>query len=128
MKIFGVGPNKTGTVSIRYACERLGLRVLHDREKGERLCRALRLADSVIDELDNYDVFLDGPYHEVINEIRNFIDDPRFMRLHRDFNDWVNSRIVHCLHNHVMDSETVMFKQEFNELYELDQHLLEEIK
>ncbi len=129
MKIFGVGPNKTGTVSIAEACQRLGLRVLHDRKKGERICEALKvqaneskLLDPVIDELDNYDVFLDGPYYEVISEIKNCVDDPRFICLFRNIDDWVNSRIVHCLHNRVMGSgkwieiDTLTWVEEYKEI------------
>ncbi len=129
MKIFGIGPNKTGTVSIAEACQRLGLRVLHDRKKGERICEALKvqaneskLLDPVIDELDNYDVFLDGPYYEVMNEIRNALDDPRFLCLSRGMDGWINSRIVHCLHNRVMDAgnwkeiDTVAWRKELRRI------------
>lgn len=130
MKIFGIGPNKTGTVSIEEACKRLGLRVLHDRKIGERICDALKtkrtdLVDPVLAELDEYDVFLDGPYHEVIDEIREFAFDPRFLGLTRDIDDWINSRIVHCLHNRVLNTgqwkeiHTKAWRREFREIGEL---------
>jgi len=102
MKVFGVGPNKSGTVSIKEACKQLGLRVLHDRnDRGMEIIESFKNGD-LHPAIAEYDVFLDAPYYEVINEIRTLVNDCRFIHLSREYNDWIASRIAHCFYSRVM--------------------------
>lgn len=98
MKLFGIGTNKTGTVSMRYAFETAGLRVLHDYGAGRLIVEDLQAGRRPA-ALDQYDVFLDGPYEDAAELLLDQVPDSRLLYHWRPLNDFICSSMMHVLDN-----------------------------
>ena len=102
MKVFGIGLNKTGTISLHEALETLGLRSLHwggpeVRKVVERAAAANRPR---VDDLPGYDAFSD-----IWDLSRRFAllaeqyPGSRFILTTRDLDGWIDSRRRHVERN-----------------------------
>jgi hypothetical protein len=90
--IFGVGLNKTGTTSICRALELLGWAPRHNSEANELSARSWRWPGGV-------NAFLDGPLHRHQWRLAEGFRDAMFIQTIRPQDDWINSRVIHVLHN-----------------------------
>lgn len=98
-KLFGVGPNKTGTTSLALALRQLGFRTLHDDVAGREIIAALQRG-AHDPRLDEYEAFLDAPYWQVLPQIdARFGDAARYLLHTREREAWITSRLTHVLHN-----------------------------
>lgn len=82
-KVFCIGLNKTGTTSIHFAFQKLGLRSFHGGTFDSRI-----------------DAFSDGRYYRHFKELDHLAPNSKFILNTRDLRGWVESRIKHCLNNH----------------------------
>ncbi|TWT63174.1 sulfotransferase [Rubinisphaera italica] len=98
MKLFGIGTNKTGTVSMKYAFEAAGLRVLHDWAAGQIIVDDLQ-AGRVPAALEKYDIFVDGPYIDCADLILDAVPDAKLLYQWRPLNDFICSSLMHILDN-----------------------------
>jgi len=101
-KVFGIGLNKTGTISLHEALETLGLRSLHWGGPEVRLTieRARDEGRPLVDDLDGYDAFSDIL---VLSENFALLDaqypGSRFVLTTRPVEEWVESRRRHVERN-----------------------------
>lgn len=82
-KVFCIGLNKTGTTSIHYAFQKLGLRSFHGGTYDSRI-----------------DAFSDGRYYRNFKELDEMAPNSKFILNTRDLRAWVTSRVKHCLAGH----------------------------
>ena len=96
MRLFGIGLNKTGTTSLTHALRQLGFEAIHMGGINARLksFRRGRMA-----AFEDQKCFLDGDLYLYWRELRSAYPDAKFILTTRDREDWINSRIVHVLHN-----------------------------
>jgi len=100
-KIFVFGYNKTGTVSLSYALEIIGYRVLHMGRTGQSFKGFLfKIADNlhipgknVLDGLEEYDCYLDYPIYEptVFSHIVYEYPDAKYISLTKNLDGYVDS-------------------------------------
>lgn len=121
-KIIGIGPNKTGTVTLWRVLEDVyGLRVLHDAGIGKAVTDAA-LRGNRHPAFDDFDVFLDGPYHRAAMEFRKF-EDVSYLLHVRDLEKWITSRLTHVLYNRVtktsqwLHADTYRWRSEWNKIH-----------
>jgi hypothetical protein len=109
-KIFGVGLNKTGTVSLTRAVTQLGFTAVHHNtatlsptELTDRVHRAIAEGAPPFhyaDEVGDADAFFDI---RVVEERFEYFDrhcpGSKFILHTRDVDDWITSRIQHVEHN-----------------------------
>lgn len=113
--IFGVGLNKTGTTSIAKALKILGISTRHGAPENAASLKSGCWPDDV-------DAFLDGPIHVHQFELAEQFPEALFIQTVRPMDDWINSRIVHVLHNRLrndgdpwLEIDTVAWRQEYEE-------------
>lgn len=102
MKIFGIGLNKTGTVSLHHALTELGYRSLHfaGPEEREKIRRARREGRGLVDHLPEYDAFSD-----IWSLSKDFalLDEQypgsKFILTTRTLDGWLESRRHHVERN-----------------------------
>lgn len=102
MKIFGIGLNKTGTVSLHNALLALGYRSLHfaGPEEREKIQQARREGRGLVDYLPEYDAFSD-----IWSLSKNFalLDEQypgsKFILTTRGLDGWLRSRRHHVERN-----------------------------
>jgi hypothetical protein len=98
MKVFGIGLNKTGTTSLRLACETLGLRHMSCRRDLLVAVREGRLED-VFAVVDAYDSFDDWPWPLIYRPLFERYRDSRFVLTVRASPErWLASLKKHALH------------------------------
>jgi hypothetical protein len=114
-KIFGVGPNHTGTRSLNKALEILGYKSRHDHQANK-----LDLETLSFDELDAY---LDGPLREKFKDLDAKYPAAKFILSTRDKESWITSRIIHVLRNRVFadnpwtEINTWQWRREYDALH-----------
>ncbi len=82
-KVFCIGLNKTGTTSLHFAFQKLGLCSFHGGSFDSRI-----------------DAFSDGRYFEQFIELDKLCPNSKFILNTRDLRDWIMSRIKHCQRGH----------------------------
>ena len=102
MKIFGIGLNKTGTISLHQALTGLGLSSLHWGGPPSRRAveRAIREGKPLLTYLGEYDAYSDIQRLSVSFDVldRQY-PGSRFILTTRDVDDWVDSRRRHVERN-----------------------------
>lgn len=102
MRIFGIGLNKTGTISLHEALERLGYRSLHwgGPEPRRLIERAMEAGRPMVDDLSEYDAFSDI---WLLSQNFELLDrqypGSRFILTTRDLEGWLESRRHHVEKN-----------------------------
>lgn len=101
-KIFCIGLNKTGTISLHQALEMLGFRSLHwgGPASGRAVGAALREGRRLVEDLGPYDAYSDiaalSKRYEILDEQ---YPGSRFILTTRPMEGWVASRRAHVLRN-----------------------------
>lgn len=101
-KVFCIGLNKTGTISLHQGFEMLGLRSLHwgGPSSGRAVGQALREGRPLVDDLGPYDAYSDiaalSKRYEILDAQ---YPDARFILTTRPIEGWVASRRAHVLRN-----------------------------
>lgn len=98
MKIFCIGLNKTGTISLHHAFERLGFRSLHwgGPETKQKISRAMREGRGLVDLLGPYDAYSDiWGIAQRFGMLDEQYPGARFVLNTRDLDAWLNSRRAH---------------------------------
>lgn len=103
-KVFGIGINKTGSKSIAKAMTILGFNSLNNANECRRLTAALRQGEFP-EDLSQYDFFVDFPSPPV-PELINRLPNAKFILTTRDRDEWLQSRVIHVLHNIVTKSSS----------------------
>lgn len=101
-KVFGIGVNKTGTKSVSQFTKQLGLRTMHDRPSGKSIRDAINRGRRGIPFMSSNDAFFDLPEDINLEKLIERFPDARFIMTTRDTKKWVDSRIVHVLHNRIV--------------------------
>lgn len=102
MKVFCIGLNKTGTISLHEALATLGFRSLHWGGPQIRITieRALEAGRPLVDDLGPYDAFSDIL---VLSEHFDVLDEQypasKFVLNTRPLDDWIDSRRRHVERN-----------------------------
>jgi hypothetical protein len=102
MRVFGIGLNKTGTISLHEALERLGLRSLHHGGPavGSAVQRAIAEGRPLLDHLGEHDAFSDIAILSL-----NFVlldrqyPGSKFILTTRGLDGWLESRRQHVARN-----------------------------
>lgn len=108
MKIFGIGLNKTGTLSLHEALQTLGFRSLHWGGPDVRRIveRARDEGRPLVDDLADHDAFSDI---WALSEAYALLDEQypgsRFVLTTRDREGWIDSRRRHVERNRVAAAE-----------------------
>lgn len=100
--MFGIGLNKTGTISLHEALETLGYRSLHwgGPEVRRLVERARDEGRPLLDDLPDYDAFSDiWALSESFDLLDRQYPGSRFVLTTRDVDSWVESRRRHVLRN-----------------------------
>jgi hypothetical protein len=101
-KVFGIGLNKTGTISLHEALETLGFRSLHwgGPEVKHAVLRALSENRPLVDDLGPYDAYSDiEPLSQNFDVLHAQYPGARFVLTTRDVESWVDSRRRHVERN-----------------------------
>lgn len=102
MKIFCIGLNKTGTISLHQALEMLGFSSLHwgGPSSGTKVGNALREGRPLVEDFPDHDAFSDiaalAKRYDILDEQ---YPDARFILTTRPMEPWVESRRAHVLRN-----------------------------
>jgi len=102
LKVFGIGLNKTGTISLHEALETLGFRSLHWGGPEVRLKVEAALGDGrpLVDDLGDYDAYSDiWRLSENFALLDRQYADSRFILTTRDLDGWLSSRTRHVERN-----------------------------
>jgi hypothetical protein len=104
VKVFGIGLNKTGTISLHEALETLGFRSLHwgGPEVRRTVERAFREKRPLVDDLPGYDAFSD--IYDLSARFALLAEQypgSRFVLTTRDLDGWIESRRRHVERNRV---------------------------
>lgn len=102
MKVFGIGLNKTGTISLHEALETLGLRSLHwgGPEVRRIVERAFYEKRPLVEDLPDYDAFSD--IWDLSHRFRLLVEQypgSRFILTTRELDGWIESRRRHVERN-----------------------------
>jgi hypothetical protein len=97
MRVIGVGLPKTGTTSLTVACQKLGLRALHNtvlarREMERNDAQGIGLLEG---RLANYEAFFDGPYAFYVDKLVEQYSAAKFIFHIRDLDTWLRSSTLH---------------------------------
>ena len=101
-KIFCIGLNKTGTISLHHALETIGFKSLHwgGPGTGDIIRRAAAEGRPLVEDLDEYDAFSDLA---VLSKQFPLLDEQypgsKFILTTRPMEPWVESRRAHVLRN-----------------------------
>jgi hypothetical protein len=104
VKVFGIGLNKTGTISLHEALETLGLRSLHwgGPEVREVVERAADEHRPLVDDLPGYDAYSDiWALSCRFALLAEQYPGSRFVLTTRDLDGWIDSRRRHVERNRV---------------------------
>lgn len=104
MKVFGIGLNKTGTISLHEALETLGLRSLHwgGPEVRRTIEQAFFEKRPLVDHLPDYDAFSDiWDLSKRFALLAEQYPGSRFILTTRDLDGWIDSRRRHVERNRV---------------------------
>lgn len=102
MKIFGIGLNKTGTISLHEALETLGYRSLHwgGPEVRRTIERAIAEGRPAVEDFPAYDAFSDiWCLSENFALLDRQYPGSRFVLTTRDLDSWIESRRRHVARN-----------------------------
>lgn len=102
MRVFGIGLNKTGTISLHEALETLGFRSLHwgGPEVRRTVERARAEGRPLVEDLPGYDAFSDiWALSEAFALLDVQYPGSRFVLTTRPVEDWVESRRRHVERN-----------------------------
>ncbi|QDU75968.1 hypothetical protein Pan97_30120 [Bremerella volcania] len=110
-KVFGIGINKTGTKSTAQFVKQLGLRTMHDRPNGKSIRDAINRGKRAVPFMFSNDAFFDLPEDIDHERLLERFPDARYIMTTRDTKQWVDSRIIHVLHN-----RTVTGKRSWTEI------------
>ena len=102
MKIFGIGLNKPGTISLHEALETLGFRSLHwgGPEVRRTIERAMAEGRPAVEDLDQYDAYSDiWCLSEHFDLLDRQYPGSRFILTTRDEASWIESRRRHVARN-----------------------------
>jgi len=99
-KIFVLGYNKTGTISLSQALQILGYSVLHTgsnnfMETLIKFSNNLEFNKGILDEIDKYDCYLDYPIYEptIFSHIVMEYPDAKYISLTKNLDDYVDSTL-----------------------------------
>jgi len=99
-KIFVLGYNKTGTVSLSQSLQILGYSVLHIGSNNfmeilMKFSNNLELGMGILDGIDKYDCYLDYPIYEptVFSHIVDEYPDAKYISLTKNLDDYVDSAL-----------------------------------
>lgn len=101
-KIFCIGLNKTGTISLHQALETLGFRSLHwgGPEVAKKIHVAFHEGRPLVEDLDDYDAYSDlVPISKRFDVLDRQYPGSRFILTTRDMEGWIRSRTAHVLRN-----------------------------
>lgn len=107
-RVFGIGLNKTGTISLHQALTRLGYRSLHwgGPEVRRVVERALAEGRPLVDDLPDHDAFSDiWCLSENFALLDRQYPGSRFVLTTRPIDAWVASRVQHVERNRVRRAE-----------------------
>ena len=97
-KIFVLGYNKTGTISLSQSLQILGYSVLHTGSNNfmeilMKFSNNLELGMGILDGIDKYDCYLDYPIYEptVFSHIVDEYPDAKYISLTRNLDDYVEA-------------------------------------
>jgi Sulfotransferase domain len=102
LKVFGIGLNKTGTVSLHAALEALGIRSLHwgGQDVRRKIVQAMEEGRRMVDDLPEYEAFSDIT---LLSENFALLDEQypgsKFILTMRSLDNWLNSRRAHVERN-----------------------------
>ncbi len=102
MKVFGIGLNKTGTISLHEALETLGFRSLHwgGPEVRVQVEQALAEGRPLVEDFPQYDAFSDiWALSEHFDVLDRQYPGSRFVLTTRDEDSWLASRRRHVERN-----------------------------
>jgi hypothetical protein len=99
-KIFVLGYNKSGTISLSQSLQILGYSVLHTgsnnfMETLMKFSNNLELGMGILDGIDKYDCYLDYPIYEptVFSHIVDEYPDAKYISLTKNLDDYVDSAL-----------------------------------
>jgi len=99
-KIFVLGYNKSGTISLSQSLQILGYSVLHTgsnnfMETIMKFSNNLELGMGILDGIDKYDCYLDYPIYEptVFSHIVDEYPDAKYISLTKNLDDYVDSAL-----------------------------------
>ena len=99
-KIFVLGYNKSGTISLSQSLQILGYSVLHTgsnnfMETLMKFSNNLELGMGILDGIDKYDCYLDYPTYEptVFSHIVDEYPDAKYISLTKNLDDYVDSAL-----------------------------------
>lgn len=101
-KIFCIGLNKTGTVSLHHALETLGFKSLHwgGPKVGNTIREAAEAGRPLVSDFDEYDAFSDlAVLSKQFEKLDGQYPGSRFILTTRPMEAWVESRRAHVLRN-----------------------------
>jgi hypothetical protein len=107
-KVFCIGLNKTGTISLHSALERLGFSSLHwgGPQTRERIERAMADGCPMVDDFPEYDAFSDiWVLSENFDRLDREYPASRFILTTRDLASWIGSRRHHVQRNVAMKAQ-----------------------
>ena len=99
-KIFVLGYNKSGTISLSQSLQILGYSVLHTGSNNfmeilMKFSNNLELGMGILDGIDKYDCYLDYPIYEptVFSHIVDEYPDAKYISLTKNLDDYVDSAL-----------------------------------
>ena len=99
-KIFVLGYNKTGTISLSQSLQILGYSVLHTGSNNfmeilMKFSNNLELGMGILDGIDKYDCYLDYPIYEptIFSHIITEYPDAKYISLTKNLDDYVDSAL-----------------------------------
>lgn len=106
VKIFCIGINKSGTVSLSEGLRILGINAMHNYANAMDIILATERRERH-PLLDQFTAFADGPFFRCCGQLLEDFPDAKFIFTTRDQDDWINSRIIHVLYNRMFDKKDV---------------------
>jgi hypothetical protein len=99
-KIFNIGLNKTGTISLTLALKRLGYKANHNNDVNKQMVQTV-LEKKFGPPFSEYDAFSDFPLWMYYKELDHLCPNSYFIVTTRSKEKWIQSRIIHVLYNRV---------------------------
>jgi len=102
-RIFGIGLNKTGTISLNAALRHLGIDSVHNTS----LCRKIQeeiKSGEFPQSATTHEAILDFPSPtDCYRELAEHFPESKLILTTRDKEEWIRSRIIHVLHNRIVE-------------------------
>jgi hypothetical protein len=120
--IFCIGQNKTGTYSLHLAFQQLGIKSIHEHKvTKEALDKHARGEEGILRSVTcDYQAVLEQLWRPgIFKFLHEEYPGAKFVYTYRDIEDWVDSRIVHILHNRITkvgtwtEIDTKTWRQEY---------------